>query len=167
MKLRLRLIRASPNFYIISDNHNVSLGNNNCPLYTRRITLKDDFHKKRMGMVAYVPVEFKNLENSAKIFIVPTRQNQFVQWKTFSTTLQFVGSLLQWLKTLLSLARALKNLSGLNSSILAKLKYSKDVSQPLTLMPLIIVAQMLRQRNQWTFKTIYPQFRLTFSTTTM
>ena len=42
MKIRLRLIRARPNFYMISDNPNVSLGIVDCSLYTRRIALKDD-----------------------------------------------------------------------------------------------------------------------------
>ena len=57
MKLRLRLIRARPNFYLISDNPNVSLGIVDCSLYTRRIALKDDYHKNGMDMVAYAPVE--------------------------------------------------------------------------------------------------------------
>ena len=39
MKVRLRIIRARPNFYTISDNRNVSLGNVDCSLYTRRIAL--------------------------------------------------------------------------------------------------------------------------------
>ena len=46
MKIRLRLIRARPIFYMISDNPNVSLGNVGCSIYTRRIALKDDYHKK-------------------------------------------------------------------------------------------------------------------------
>ena len=46
VKIRLRLIRARPNFYMISDNPNVSLGSVDCSLHTRRIALKDDFHKK-------------------------------------------------------------------------------------------------------------------------
>ena len=37
MKVRLRLIRARPNFYMISDNPNVSLGIVDCSLYTRRV----------------------------------------------------------------------------------------------------------------------------------
>ena len=52
MKIRLRLIRAKPNFYMISDNPNVSLGIVDCSLYNRRIALKDDYHKKRMEMLA-------------------------------------------------------------------------------------------------------------------
>ena len=46
MKIRLRLIRARPNFYLISDNPNVCLGIVDCSLYTCRIALKDDYHKK-------------------------------------------------------------------------------------------------------------------------
>ena len=42
---------------MISDNPNVSLGNGDCSLYNRRITLKNDYHKKRMDMQAYSPVE--------------------------------------------------------------------------------------------------------------
>ena len=58
MKIRLRLIRARPNFYMISDNPNVSFGIVDCSLYTRRVALKDDYHKKRIDMLAYAPVEF-------------------------------------------------------------------------------------------------------------
>ena len=52
MKMRLRLIRTRPNFYMNSDNPNVSLGIVDCSLYTRRIALEDDYHKKRMDMIA-------------------------------------------------------------------------------------------------------------------
>ena len=79
MKFRLRLIRARHKFYMISDNLNVSLGNVDCSLYTHRIALKDDYHKKRMDMLAYTPVEFNYLETLAKTFIIPARQNQFIQ----------------------------------------------------------------------------------------
>ena len=54
MKIRLRLIRARPNFYVISDNPNASLGIVDCSLYTRRIALKDDYHKKRVDLLAYL-----------------------------------------------------------------------------------------------------------------
>ena len=84
MKVRLRLIRARPNFYMISDNPNVSLGIVDCSLYTRRIALKDDYHKKRMDMLAYTPVEFNYLETLAKAFIIPARQNQFFQENIFN-----------------------------------------------------------------------------------
>ena len=84
LKIRLRLIRARPNFYLISDDPNVSLGNVDCSLYTRRIALTDDYHKKRMDMLAHTPVEFKHLETFAETFIIPARQNQFIQENTFN-----------------------------------------------------------------------------------
>ena len=58
VKTRLRLIRARPNFNMISDNPNISLGIVDCSLYTRRIALKDDYHKQRLDMLAYPPVEY-------------------------------------------------------------------------------------------------------------
>ena len=84
MKIRLRLIRARPNFYMISEDTNISLGFVDCSLYTRRIALKDDYHKKRMDMLAYSPVEFNYLETLAKTFIIPARQNQFIQETIFN-----------------------------------------------------------------------------------
>ena len=84
MKDRLRLIRARPNFYMISDNPNVSLGIVDFSLYTRPIALKDDFHKKRMDMLAYTPVESNYLETLAKTCIVPARQKQFIQENIFN-----------------------------------------------------------------------------------
>ena len=84
MKIRLRLIRARPNFYRISDNPNVSLGNVDCSLYTRRIALKDDYHKTRMDMLAYAPEEYNYLETLAKTFIIPVTQNQFIQENNFN-----------------------------------------------------------------------------------
>ena len=84
MKIRLRPIRARPNFYMISDNPNVSLGIVGCSLYTRRIALKEDYRKKRMDMLAYVPVEYNYLETLAETFIIPARQNQFIQENIFN-----------------------------------------------------------------------------------
>ena len=84
MKLGLRLIRARPNFYMISDNRNVSLGIVDCSLYTRRIALKDDYHKKRMDMLAYTPLEFNYLETLAKTLIITARQNHFIQENIFN-----------------------------------------------------------------------------------
>ena len=82
MKNRLRLISARPSLYMISDNPNVSLGIVDCSLHTRRFALKDDYHKKRMDMLAYTPVEFNYLETLAKTFLFPARQNQFIQQKS-------------------------------------------------------------------------------------
>ena len=78
MKIRIRLIRARPNFYMISENPNVSLGIMDCFLYTRRVMLKEDCHKKRMSQLAYAPVEFNYMEILAETYIIPARQNQFI-----------------------------------------------------------------------------------------
>ena len=69
---------------MISDNPNVSLGIVDCSLYVRRIALKDDYHKKRMDMLAYTPVQFNYLKTLAKTFIIPARQNQFIQENIFN-----------------------------------------------------------------------------------
>ena len=84
MKIRLPLIRARPNFYMISDNPKVSLGAVDCSLHNRRIALKVDYHKKRTDMLPYTPVEFNFVGNLAKIFIIPARQNQFIQENVFN-----------------------------------------------------------------------------------
>ena len=65
-------------------NPNASLAIVDCSLYTRRIALKDDYHKKRMDMLAYTHVEFNYLETFPKTFIIPARQNQFIQENIFN-----------------------------------------------------------------------------------
>ena len=84
MKIRLRLIRARTNYYMISDSPKISLGIGNCSIYTRRIALNDDYHKKRMDMLAYAPVKNNFLETLAKTFIIPAGQNQFIQENIFN-----------------------------------------------------------------------------------
>ena len=69
---------------MISDNPNVSLGIVDCSLYVRRFALKDDYHRKRMGMLAYTLVQFNYVETLATTFIVPARQNQFIQENVFN-----------------------------------------------------------------------------------
>ena len=69
---------------MITDNPNFSLGIVDCSIYTRRIALKDDYHKKRMDMLAYTPVEFIYMETLAKTFIIAAKQNQFIQENNFN-----------------------------------------------------------------------------------
>ena len=78
MKVKLGLIRARPDFYMISDYPNVGLGVVDCSLHTRRFALMDDYHKK-MDKLAYTPVEYNYLESLAETSIIPVRQNQFIQ----------------------------------------------------------------------------------------
>ena len=94
MKLRLQLIRVRPNFCMISDNPSVSLGIVDCSLYTRRIAPEDDYHKKRMDMLVYTPVEYNYLETLGKTLVsLPDKTSLFK--KTFLTKLQFVDLPLQ------------------------------------------------------------------------
>ena len=83
MKFRLRLIRAGPKFYMVSDNLKVSLGIVDCSPHTRPIAFKDDYYKKRVDMLAYDPVDYNYLETLAKTSIIPARQNQFIQENIF------------------------------------------------------------------------------------
>ena len=83
-KIRLRLVRARSKFYRISDNPYVSLAIVDCSLCTRRTALKDDYHKKRLDMLAYIPVEFNYLEALAKGFIIPAGQKQVLQENIFN-----------------------------------------------------------------------------------
>ena len=84
LRIRLRLIRARPNFYMISDNHDISLGSVNCSLETCRMALKGDYHRKRMDLLALTCVEFNYLDTLARIFIIPARQNRFIREKVFN-----------------------------------------------------------------------------------
>ena len=83
-KIRLQLITPKANFYMNSDNPNVSPENVDCSLYTRRIALKDDKQKKRVDILAHTPVEIKYLETLAMTFINPARRNQFIQDNIFN-----------------------------------------------------------------------------------
>ena len=64
---------------MISDNRNVSLGVVDFSLYTRRNALKVGYHKKKTDMLAYIPVGDIYAESLAITFIIPARQNQYIQ----------------------------------------------------------------------------------------
>ena len=72
---------------MISENPNVSLGIVDCSPYTRHVMLKEDHHTKGMSELAYAPVEYNYMETSAKTYIIPARQNQFVQENVFNKAL--------------------------------------------------------------------------------
>ena len=66
---------------MISDKPIGSLGIVDCPVYTRRIALKDDYNKKRMDMLACTPAMLNYLETPA---INQSRQNDFIQEHVFN-----------------------------------------------------------------------------------
>ena len=77
-KVRIRLVRVRSNVNMISENPNVSSSTTDCSLYTRRVMLKEDYHKKRMYQLAYAPVEYNYVQLLAKISIMSARQNQLI-----------------------------------------------------------------------------------------
>ena len=70
MKVRIRVTRARSKFYMINENPIVSLGIVDYSLYTRRVMLKKDYHKKKLAQLA---VEYNDMETLAKTFIIPAR----------------------------------------------------------------------------------------------
>ena len=68
---------------MITDNSSISLGIWDYTLCTRHIVLKDDYHKKRMDMLAYAPVDYNYLKTLTKTFIIPSRHSQFIQENIF------------------------------------------------------------------------------------
>ena len=82
-KLRLQLIRARPIFNMISDTTNVSLGIVDRSICVLRIALMYDYHKKRMNILAFPPVNCNYLKLLAKTFIIPARKDSFYRRKLF------------------------------------------------------------------------------------
>ena len=79
MNFRLRLIRARLNSYMIGDKPIFILGIIDCSLFTRRIGLKDGYHKEKNDMLVYTPVGFNYTGTLAKTFIIPARQKHLIQ----------------------------------------------------------------------------------------
>ena len=77
MKIKLRLVRARPIFDMIRDNPKVGLGTVDWSLYTHRIALKDDYHKKRLDKLAYTPLQFNYLETPPNTFTIPATKKPF------------------------------------------------------------------------------------------
>ena len=84
MKVKIRLIRARPKFYMISEKSNVSLDTVDFSLYTRRVIFEEDYQKKRMSQLDYAPVEYNYMETSAKTYITPARQNRNIPEQLFN-----------------------------------------------------------------------------------
>ena len=128
MKIRLRLIRARPNFYMISDNKRSVLELlivhfTLVVLLSRMIITRNEW--KYLLKLLRSSTVWKLLQRLSSF--LPDKTGSFK--KTFSTTLQFVGLLLQRIPTLLSLDLMLKIHCGINNSISDHLEYSEEVNQ--------------------------------------
>ena len=76
---KVRIKRARPNFYMLSDNPNVSLTIVDCSLFTRRILVAEPNHQYLQWNLEMEPAHHNYMETIARTFIIPSRQNQFIQ----------------------------------------------------------------------------------------
>ena len=83
-KVRIKLIRARPNFYMLSDNPNVSLKIVDCSLFTRRVLVAEPNHHNLQWNLEREPAQYNYMETIARTFIIPSSQNQFIQENIFN-----------------------------------------------------------------------------------
>ena len=84
MKYELRLIRATSEIYIISGSQEGSPGFVDFSLYTRRFALWMII-TQTTDTLAFTLVESNYLETLATSFVIPVRQNQFLQENFFNS----------------------------------------------------------------------------------
>ena len=82
-KVRLKLIRARPNFYMISYNPHASLKVLDCSLFTRRVVVIEVYHQTIKYQLTHQPACYNFIETIARTFIIPSGQNQFFSAKCF------------------------------------------------------------------------------------
>ena len=83
-KVRIKLIRAGHNFYMLPDNLSVSLKIVDCSLFTRRILVAEPNHQYLQWNLEREPAHYNYMETIARTFIIPYRQNQFIQENVFN-----------------------------------------------------------------------------------
>ena len=83
-KVRIKLIRARPNFYMLSDNLNVSLKIVDCSLFTRKILVAEPKHQNLQWNLEREPAQYNYMETIARTFIIPSRENQLIQENIFN-----------------------------------------------------------------------------------
>ena len=83
-KVRLKLIRARPNFYMISYNPHVSPKVLDCSLFTRRVVVNEVYHQTIKYQLTHQPACYNFMETMARTFIIPSGQNQFTQESVFN-----------------------------------------------------------------------------------
>ena len=88
-KIRIKLSRASPNFYMLSDNPNVSLNTVVCSLFTRKTLVAEPNHRYFQGNLDRKPAQYNCMETIApieplSIHLVKSNSNK----RIFSITIQ-------------------------------------------------------------------------------
>ena len=78
-KVRNKFIRARPNLNMLSDNSNVTLKVVDCSLLTRKTLAAEPNDQYLQCNLEREPAQYNNLETIARTFLIPSRQNQFIQ----------------------------------------------------------------------------------------
>ena len=86
-KVRLKFIRARPNFCMISYNPQVSLNVLDCSLFTGRAVVNDAYHQTIKYQLTHQPACYNFMETIARTFVIPSGQNQFTQENVFNNAL--------------------------------------------------------------------------------
>ena len=86
-KVQIKLIRARPNFKMLSENPNVNLKTVDCSLFIRRSLVAEPNHQYLQWNLKREPAQNNNLETIARTFIIPCRKTNSYK-KINSITLQ-------------------------------------------------------------------------------
>ena len=114
--LTIRLIRARTIIHMISDNPSVRNGTVDCSLYSRHITLQNDYHKKWMHMFAEIPSVYNCLEGLDRLSsFLPDKASLSKKKKHFRPCCQSLGGYCKQYKPCIFLDRTLKFHSGTNN----------------------------------------------------
>ena len=82
-KLELNLFELDL-FYKLHDKTNFSLKIVDCSLFTRRILVAEPDHQNLQWNLEREPAQYNYVKTIARTFIIPSRQNQFIQENIFS-----------------------------------------------------------------------------------
>ena len=94
-KVRLKLIRARPNFYMTFYNPHVSVKVFDCSLITRNVVVNEVYHRTIKYQLTHQPACYKFMEKIALTFFIPSGLNQFYQENVFNNA-PFRRVLLRW-----------------------------------------------------------------------
>ena len=164
IKIQFRLIRAWPNFYMISDNPNVCW-----VLWTVLSTLGEWWSKNTFTEREWLKklmLQFRTTTWTQWHLPVKFEHDRTNSLKKINSTMHLhVEEPLQWIQTLPLLAPLQRTLSGIMSLFWEILEYSEEENQMYTTKRQIIDAGMSERGQQSLSKTIFHQSELIVSET--
>ena len=83
-KFRIKLIRARPNFYLLSHNPNVSLKDVDCSLFPTKILVAEPNHQYLQWNLEREAAQYNYMEIIARIFLIASCQNKFIHESIFN-----------------------------------------------------------------------------------